>query len=243
MVARAACVVRRTRADAIEALVVGITASVLLFVRIPQASRNFWTDDGAFFQDAHNHGVVVPFAHFYHGYLLTLNRALAAVSAAFPIQRAPAVLFVLTGITIGWCAATAFLASRPWIVSLAGRLAMAASIVALPSFGRANIGSAAFLQFTMLFVALLVLLHENDSKWITANSCAFLVTVGLSSLLAVALLPALFWRAVHRRRFLSDAVTMSLLAATAVQVIAIAVGQPARPVSHLARSLRAVASG
>lgn len=234
---------RRTRTDAIEALVVGITASALLFVRIPQASRNFWTDDGAFFQDAHNHGVVVPFAHFYNGYLHTLIRALAAVSAAFPIRRAPAVLFVLTGITIGWCAATAFLASRPWIVSVAGRLAMAVSIVALPSFGRANIGSAAFLQFTMLFVALLVLLQENDSKWITANSCAFLVTVGLSSLLAVALLPALFWRAVHRRRFLSDAVTMSLLAATAVQVIAIAVGQPARPVSHLARSLRAVASG
>jgi hypothetical protein len=94
-----------------------------------------------------------------------------------------------------------------------------------------------------LFVALLVLLHEDDSKAITTNSCAFLVTVGLSSLLAVALLPALIWRAVRNRRFLGDAVTMSLVAASAVQVIAVAVGRPTRHPTHVAKSLRAVASG
>jgi hypothetical protein len=226
-----------------QAFLVGAAASILLFVRIPQAPRNFWTDDGELFQDAHDRGVLTPFAYFYKGYLQTLQRALAAVSAAVPIRSAPAVLFILTAIVIGWCAATTFLVARPWIVSGAGRLAMAVSLVALPSFGKANIGSADFLQFTMLFVALLVLLHDDDSKGVTANSCAFLVISGLSSLLVVTLLPALVWRAVRRRGIRGDAVAISYVGATAVQVLWVAIFRPARPPLHVSKSLRSVASG
>jgi hypothetical protein len=231
-----------TRVDVGQAAAVGVLAAVLLFVRVPQASRNFWAEDGnVFFGNAYNRGFIHSFLRPYQGYYDFVPRTIAAISVLVPLRAAATTTFVLVALVVAWCAGTAFLASRPWVQTLAGRVFLAISLVALPVLGVEALGNAANLQFTMLFVALLVLLSENTSRRVNINGAVFVIATGLSTPTLVGLVPVVVWRIARRRTIRPDIITWAWIAGTLGHLLPIAIVRPPR--SSASVSLGVIANG
>jgi hypothetical protein len=223
------CFHPRTRADVTEAVAVGALAAMLLFLRVPEAPRNFWAEDGnVFFQDARSRSFVPTFFRPHQGYYHFVPRTIGGISALVPLRSAAAVTFALVALVVGWCAATTFLASRPWVQTHAGRVCLAIALVALPVLGVESIANAANLQYTMLFVAGLVLLSEGTSRALNINGAIFVVVTGLSCPVLVVLAPLVVWRVARRRAIRPDLITWAWIAGTAAHLLPVAIIRPPR---------------
>ncbi len=178
-----------------------VVAGVLIAARAPIGVRQFWAEDGTvFFQAAHNDGPWAPFGEAYNGYYHFLPRLIGAVSSVVPLDRAATTTWLLTTAVVAWCAATVFLAARPWLRSTWARAVFAVSLVMLPSLAAESIGSSANLQFTLLFTALVILVGTMTTPWQRASACALLLITGLTAPLAASLVPIAVWRVVRAKR-------------------------------------------
>ena len=212
----------------IEAIAIGLAAMLLLAWRAPFAFRQLWAEDGTvFLQQVINHGVFRPYGNAYAGYYLFLPRTIAVVAAAVPIRDAASTMWVGTAIVVGWCAATIYAESKGRLNTFPTRALLALSIVLLPALGLEAIGSAADLQYTLLFTSLIALTGLSTDRGHVVNRVAIIVATGITTPLALLLAPFALLRVLRakgRRRF--DATAIAWAVATAFQFGMILVMQP-----------------
>ena len=207
-----------------QAVLVGLGAAVLLALRLPFAIEQFWAEDGAvFYREAARGDGLSAFTSSYEGYFHFVPRAIGAAVALLPLPAAATATWVLTALVVAWCAATVYLTARPWLVRVPTRLTLCAALVVLPSVGYESIASSANLQFTMVFTSLVVLVGRPSSTAGRASGALLVVATGLSSLLAVLLVPFAAWRVLRRRRLVPDPEAMAWTLGVVGQLAMIAV--------------------
>ena len=205
-------------------VLVFIVAFTILISRRPDALCNaqFWAEDGMWYGNAYNIGIINSLFLPSVGYFQTISRLTASVAQFFPLASAP-LIFNLTAIVIKILPVNLIASSRfsLLIPSLSTRLFLALLYLALPnSFEvHANITNA---QWYLAIAACMVVLATPSRCFLW---CAFDIGVVLISALsgpfAVLLTPlaALLWW-LRRQRWLF--ILLSCLSTGAViQVVAI----------------------
>ena len=170
--------------------IAGVGAAVLLWARAPFASRNFWGEDGAqLFAQAMEHGWIKPITSSLGGYFLFLPRVLSPVATLGPLEVAPAVMFSMCALVLGWFAVTVVLAGDRHLDQPLSRVALAFVPVVLPIVGFEVIGGLANLHFLMLCPAAVILVGRQESRGRQVNDVALITMAGLTSPLTLGLAP------------------------------------------------------
>lgn len=212
------------------ALIVATATVGILALRVPLAIHQFWAEDGSiFYNDALTSSAFRPFIRPYHGYYLLIPRFIGFVSTLVPMRDAATATWVMVAIVVAWCAVTVFLSAKPWIRGYLTRTTLVLGLAMLPSLGGESIASASNLQFTLLFPSIVVLVGTSRQRSLRMNGIAMLLLTSLTTPLAVVLAPLAVWRLIRSRRPRPDGETIAWAVGTAVQLIAIAVGNADRP--------------
>jgi hypothetical protein len=124
---------------------------------------------------------------------------------------------------------TTYAAARTWIDHPVARAILALGLVLLPVQREETIGSVANLHFMMLFVGLVVLISAPPSTIQRINGWCVLALLGLSSPIALALVPFAAWRVFHRRPWRLDGLVVAWLIGVVIQFGAILLFDPMRP--------------
>lgn len=218
------------RVDRTEVVVVTaatVLAVVLLYARLPFAAEQFWAEDGRdFFGDAFRDGIPTGLRQSDAGYYLFVPRIGGALAALAPLRDAAAAMWWWVAVVHGWMVATVLVSSRAWLRSWPARLVVALSLVLLPVLGQESIGTAANLQFSLLFVSVVVLVSRPRTRGETANGVVVLVATGMTTPLAAALVVFAALRVVWARSWRPDALVIGWLVGVAVQWGAILVTSP-----------------
>jgi hypothetical protein len=149
-----------------------------------------------------------------------------------PIRQAAAATWIFGAAIITWLAVTTYGSARTWLPNLIARATLALALVLLPVHREETIGTVANLHFVMLFVGLVVLISEPLSKLERINGWVVLVVLGLSTPIALALVPFAAWRVARQRPWRLDGLTIAWFAGVLVQFSAIVLVRPQRPPSE-----------
>ena len=183
------------------ALVVGLAAVLLLWARAPFAPRNFWGEDGTrFFAHAMADGWIRPLGRSLAGYFHFLPRLLGAVGTLVPLEWAPAAVFVGCLASVGWFAATIWLAGDRLLPNPFVRSAVAVSPVLLPIVGFESIGNITNLHFLMLAPAAVVIMGTQEGRGRQVNDVLLVTMAGLTSPTTLGLAPLAVARLASDRR-------------------------------------------
>lgn len=188
----------------------GGTLLVLLRVLSSGASVNsLWAEDGSvFLQQALADGAAAT-TDTYAGYLHLLPRAIALVGSAVPLAWSAAALTVLAAATLSVIALLAAYAVSGHVQSPFLRLVLCLFVVLNPA-GPETVGSIANLHWSLVFLAVCVLLWDPRTVGGSAVSCGVLLLAALSNPMGLLLLPlALLRVAVLGRRALPQLVVLS----------------------------------
>lgn len=202
-------------------LLVG-TLLVLLRVLASGASVNsLWAEDGSVFLQQSRTDGAAAVADTYAGYLHLLPRLLALAASGVPLRWAPAVITVLAALALAAMALLAGLAVSGHLRSPFLRVVLAAYVVLLPA-GPETVGAIANLHWTLLFLAVCVLLWDPTTSTGRTTACVVLLVTATSNPFGVLFLPlALVRLVVLGRRGLPQLAALS--AGIAVQGTAMAV--------------------
>jgi hypothetical protein len=215
------------RRDVVLVATVSVVAVALLYVRLPFAAQQLWAEDGReFFADAVRVGPIEAFGHSEAGYYLTVSRVGGAIASLVPVRDAALAMWWWVAVVTAWMVATVMVSSRTWLRTWVSRIVVALALVLVPVLGQESIGNAANLQFSLLFVSLIVLIGAPAGRVERGNGGAVLVATGLTTPLAVALAPLALVRMMRRRSWRPDALVVAWLLGVGAQWMLIAVTQP-----------------
>lgn len=217
----------RERSEIVIVVAVSVLAVALLYARLPFAARQFWAEDGrAFFGDAMRFGPIKAFGHSEAGYYLTIPRIGGAIASLVPLRDAALAMWWSVAAVTAWMVATVTVASRTWLECWPSRITFALALVLIPVVGFESIGNVANLQFSLLVVAFVVLVGDARHRWETVNGAAVILATGLTTPLAVLLVPFVVFRAARRRSWRPDTYVVAWAVGVGAQWIAIAVTRP-----------------
>ena len=187
------------------------TAVVLLRVTASGASVNsLWAEDGSIFLAQSRTDGVASVGHTYAGYLHVLPRSLALVTAEVPLRWSPLAVTVLAAMTLSAMALVATYAVSGHVRHPVLRILLCVYVVLLPA-GPETIGSIANLHWTLLFLAVCVLLWDPATRVGRTLSCAVLFVAATSNPLGLVLVPlALVRLAALGRRAAPQLVALSV---------------------------------
>ncbi|HEY1739212.1 MAG TPA: hypothetical protein VGI86_10900 [Acidimicrobiia bacterium] len=188
-----------------------------------------WAEDGTIFlAQALHRGTVTSFGRAYEGYLHTVPRGIAAVATLLPLRDAPAVFGVAVVVVVLCVAAVAEQVSGRFIRRRWLRVVCGLSVGLLPVLGAEAIGSAANLQFLLVFMVFWLLLAQPRHPGAIAAICVVEVLVVLTSAVVAVLLPLALCRLVVDRRGRSAAIPATLVGAIGVLLVYLAIARPPR---------------
>jgi hypothetical protein len=191
--------------------------------RLGAAGMNtLWAEDGQIlYQGALNHPLHA-YVETYRGYLITAPRIVATVVALFPVGQVAAANAVADAIVLGLFAALIYRASGEHIRHRWLRAAPAVVAVACP-LGQETWGSTANLQWSMFFVAFVVLLWNPRRPAPIAVGAVSVLLLALTNPFGLLLAPLAVVRVVALGRDRGWAIPLAFLAGVAVQGVAMAV--------------------
>ncbi len=177
-----------------------VLGAVLLWARAPFAARNFYAEDGSFYQDALAVGYVDSIGRSLAGYFHLAPRTVGFVTSSVPISAAALVNFLAVVVVVAWISSTIYLSSEATLKRPLTRLGLAVSVTLLPIVGFESIANSANLQFLLLCASSVVLLGRQKTVWRRANDVVLIVVTGLSTPLLISLAPIAGMRIWHHRR-------------------------------------------
>ncbi len=189
-----------TARDHRAAVAVAVLGAVLLWARAPFAARNFYAEDGSFYQDALAVGYVDSIGRSLAGYFHLAPRTVGFVTSSVPISAAALVNFLAVVVVVAWISSTIYLSSEATLKRPLTRLGLAVSVTLLPIVGFESIANSANLQFLLLCASSVVLLGRQKTVWRRANDVVLIVVTGLSTPLLISLAPIAGMRIWHHRR-------------------------------------------
>ncbi len=189
-----------TARDHRAAVAVAVLGAVLLWARAPFAERNFYAEDGSFYQDALAIGYVDSIGRSLAGYFHLAPRTVGFVTSSVPISAAALVNFLAVVVVVAWISSTIYLSSEATLKRPLTRLGLAVSVTLLPIVGFESIANSANLQFLLLCASSVVLLGRQKTVWRRANDVVLIVVTGLSTPLLISLAPIAGMRIWHHRR-------------------------------------------
>jgi hypothetical protein len=182
------------------AAVAAATATMLVRQTHIPALNSVWAEDGTvFLHDAFARPAARAVFHTYAGYLHITPRLLAELATLVPLRDASAVMSGGAAFVVAVLALVVFRASGGIMRSVPARVALAASMVALPAAGFeiANVG--ANLHWYLNFAAFWALLWRPRSRSETVLGCVVVAAAALSDPLSVVLVPLALARLVALR--------------------------------------------
>ena len=167
----------------------------LLWSRAPFATSNFYAEDGvSFFSDARSFGLFDSLKEPVAGYFHFIPRLIGAMSAQVPIAKAPLVTGLLVLLIVTWVNMTIYLASNQILAVRWHRALLALSVTLLPIVGFESISNSTNLHFILVCASMVVLMGSQQTPWRRFNDSVLVVVTGLSTPLALALLPVAGYR-------------------------------------------------
>lgn len=208
-------------------------AGLILFARMPDRflQPQFYAEDGYFYSCAIEQGARALFMP-YGGYLLTVDRLLAAIAVKLPALYAPAffngaALVIVLGVLSRLFSSRLVLPCKPLLVL---------SVVMLPR------PQDIFLTITniqwVLALALVLLLLSKDANRPRQHiyDCLTSLLIGLTGVFSALLLPFFLWRA-FKRKTAASVVLAAIVGLTALVQIWLVIRAPyAPPVEPIASS-------
>jgi hypothetical protein len=213
-------------------LVAGVGAAIVTALRCSFMFHSLWAEDGTiFFAQALHRGSVANFGRAYEGYLHTVPRTIAAIAALMPLRDAPAVFGIAVVVVVACVGAVAEHVSGRFIRRRWLRLVCGLSVGLLPVLGAEAIGSAANLQFLLVFMVFWLLLTRSEHVGVIAAICVVEVLVVLTSAVAVVLIPlaVCLWAAARSAR--TVAIPAALIGAVGTLFVYLAIVRPARGIT------------
>ncbi len=224
---------RSARRELVAGVVVTVLAVIVWYARAPFAVNRLWAEDGRnWLQDALQAGPIESFGRADVGYYHSIPRVGSAIASLVPLRQAAVATWIFGAAVVAWFVITVFVSSRTWLPHWLARATLALALVLLPVQREETIGSVANLHFIMLFVGLIVLISEPRSTLERLNGSALLLLLGLSTPIALALVPFAAWRVFRRHPWRADGLTIAWLIGVVVQFSAIVVFRPERPTSE-----------
>ncbi len=199
----------------------------------PGVLNTIWAEDGSnFLTDALTRNEFRMILRPLNGYFVMVPRALAIPAGWAPIEWGPAILTIEAALVTGLMALGVHFASRQYLHHSPARLIAAAPIVAVPiaeNVAAAASNNVATLQFAGVYTAMWMVLWVPQRKAARIASVLAVLAVGVSSFLAVILIPLALLRLYGRRDLISAGMVGSLSLALAANLTALAAGRTARP--------------
>ena len=213
-------------------LVAGVGAAIVTALRCSFMFHSLWAEDGTIFlAQALHRGTMTSFGRSYQGYLHTVPRAIAAVATLLPLRDAPAVFAVAVILVIVAVAGVAEQVSGRFIRRRWLRVLCGLSVGLLPVLGAEAIGSAANLQFLLVFMVFWLLLAQPRHPAAIAGICLVEVVVVFTSVVVAVLLPLALCRWAIERRRRTAAIPAALAGAFGVLLVYLVIARPARGIT------------
>ena len=189
------------RSEPWYALLVGCLGTGLLWARAPFATSNFYAEDGAsFFSGARSSGLFESLKEPVAGYFPFIPRLIGAIRAQVPITKAPLMTGLLVLFIVAWVNMTIYLASSQMLTARWYRALLALSVTLLPIVGFESISNSTNLHFILVCASMVVLMGAQQTPWRRLNDSVLMIVTGLSTPLALALLPVAGYRWWRDRR-------------------------------------------
>jgi hypothetical protein len=214
--------------------------ALITLARVNRPFTTIWAEDGTYFYtDALNRPVLSTLVRPLAGYYLTVSRLLALPSRYVPVAWGPAVLTVGAALFTGLLAAAVFAASRDQVRTTLGQLIVSVPVLAVPvgeNLYASNTGNVATLQFISVYAAMWLLVWRPARQAHRWAAFVLLLTIALSTFLAVLLLPLAALRVAVARDRLGQGMLGALVLGAGLNLSAVQLGLTARPaflVPHL----------
>jgi hypothetical protein len=210
-----------------------IIGALMTLARIDRPFNTIWAEDGTYFYtDVLNRPALSTLVRPLAGYYVTVSRLLALPSRYVPLTWGPAVLTIGASLFTGLLAVAVFAASRPHVRTTLGRLVVSVPVLAVPvgeNLYATNTGNVATLQFIAIYAAIWLLVWRpvrSAQQW---AAFALLLTIALSTFLAVLLLPLAGVRVAVARDRLGQGMLGALVVGAGLNLTALRLGVTARP--------------
>jgi hypothetical protein len=193
---------RRAVSGPVGAVVIGVTASLLIWHRLGFPARGTaWAEDsGRFLDDQLTLGPIDVLWHPYEGYLHLVPRLIVEVAVAgAPIEYYAAVVDALSCCVLGAVCALVFVLSRPVVRAWPIRILLSLVPAITPMATIEIAGNAANVHWYLLFLAPWVFASRPRTWW---SASALAITAGvvtLTEIQAVLFVPLLLLNARTRR--------------------------------------------
>jgi hypothetical protein len=166
------------------------------------------------------------------GYYVELGRILAVPAAHGPLEWGPAMMTVEAGVVTALFALAVYVASRPHLRTIPGRLVAATPVLAVPvgeNVAATTADNVATLQFVGIYVVVWMLFWRPARRIIQAVAYALVLIVTLSTFLVAALLPLAVLRVVVARDRLGQSMLATIVVGAALNLVALHLRLTARP--------------
>ncbi len=187
----------------VAAVTIVIVGALVSWLRLSAAARDtLWAEDArVFLGDAVGVGPISAVFRPYSGYLHTVPRIIAGLTAQFaPVDAWAPVLAGASCVVVGGVAAVVFICSRDSVPWLGARVILASITVLVPHAPHEVLGNTPNLHWYFLWLMPWVLLHRPRSRvgaWLLG--CVALVAA-LTEIQSAIFLPLLLWNWRDRRR-------------------------------------------
>jgi len=194
------------------AAIAALAGGGFLFLRAPFAVRNLYAEDGArFFQDALDLGLLESFRHSLAGYYHFVPRSIGFLVTLVPVSAVALANFIFVALVVGWASSTIYLSSGSTLRNPLSRLSLAVSVTLLPIVGFESIASSTNLHFILLCPTAVILIGEQRTRWQAVSGTLLAVLCGLSTPLAIALVPLSVFRVWRDRHMASSRVSAAVV--------------------------------
>ena len=207
---------------AVLGLTLGAAAVALVLLRMGGAPlTHVWAEDGGIFlEQAFGSSFLDAVTTPYAGYLHTVPRLLAEITAALPIEWSAAVLALLGSAGAVLCAFIVWKTSAAHLPDPLLRGLLSAMVILLPVFGFETLANVTYLQWLMSFATFWLVLWRPPSSRVAILAGVFVALTVLSAPLALLFAPLVLLRAAAlRERF--DPIVVGFVLAAALQLLAV----------------------
>jgi hypothetical protein len=226
---------------AVAAVVAVVLGTVVTLARLsgPAPYRTLYAEDGLIYlSQSVMKSSLGAWTTGYNGYIQLPSRGIAALTAPFGIEAAPAVFAFASAVILSLVALVVFWASDGYITSTPVRVVLAASLVVLP-VGQAEVyTNSAGLHWYFIFASFWVLLWNPERNWELAVGCVVVALAGMSDPLTVLLLPIALLRFVALDRGRKQLPTAAFAVGLAIQFLGMLLTRTDRSFAEYANPLK-----
>jgi hypothetical protein len=167
----------------------------LVGIKIPSAFRNFWAEDGGFYEQALVDTFPEEFFSSGGGYLIFISRIISRIVTLGPIEHAPFVNAVVVNVFLSLFIQRVYVNLGIFVKSRIYKAIISISLFLLPINNFDVIASGGALHFQLLFVSLILALSAKERKAIYKLD-TFIIAVAILSdpFTLITLMPLFFQR-------------------------------------------------